>query len=251
MAAYNGSRYIHEQIASILLQLGKPDELLVVDDGSEDNTTAIVESFGDTRVRVVKNPHNVGVVRCFERALQLASGDVIFLSDQDDIWHRDRVRAFLARFAADPATTLVLGNGELIDAAGRSLAECLYSKGAVATGVLANLIKNRYQGSTMAFRREVVEVALPFPKGLPMHDSWIGLVNAIIGKAVYLDEPLLFYRRHGSNVTARKRGPATRMLAQRWTLAKELICRAGKLLHAKRDFKRKLSSRVEVPASGN
>ena len=250
MAAHNGSHYIHEQITSILPQLGKADEVIVVDDGSEDDTAALIESFGDSRVRVVRNVHNVGVVRSYERALQLASGNIIFLSDQDDLWHSDKVRAFITRFAADPSVSLVISNGELIDAAGRSLGERLYSNGSVATGVLANLIKNRYQGSTMAFRREVAEVALPFPEGLPMHDSWIGLVNAIVGKAAYLDEPLLFYRRHGSNVTTGKHGPATRILAQRWRLARELVCRAGRLLHAKRDLKKKLSRRMAVPASG-
>jgi glycosyltransferase involved in cell wall biosynthesis len=250
MAAHNGAHYIREQIASILPQLGESDELIVVDDGSEDNTTALVKSFGDSRVHIVRNRQNVGVVRSFERALELASGDIIFLSDQDDLWRSDKVRAFITRFAADPTITLIVGNGELIDATGQSLNERLYSNGAVATGVLANLVKNRYQGSTMAFRREVLDVALPFPKGLPMHDSWIGLVNAIIGKAVFVDEPLLFYRRHGGNVTARRHGPPMRMVAQRWTLATELVRRAGRLLQAKRDLKRKLSRIAAVPADG-
>jgi glycosyltransferase involved in cell wall biosynthesis len=250
MAAHNGSRYIHEQIASILPQLGKRDELIVVDDASGDNTTALIESFGDGRVRVMRNVQNVGAVRSFERAVQLASGDIIFLSDQDDIWHSDKVRAFITRFAADPTVTLVIGNGELIDADGRPLGERIYSNGSFATGVLANLLKNRYQGAAMAFRREVAEVALPFPKGIPMHDSWIGLVNAIIGKAAYLDEPLLLYRRHGSNSTVGKHGPIPRMLAQRWTLARELACRAGRLVRARRELKRKRRTVKEIRAAG-
>jgi glycosyltransferase involved in cell wall biosynthesis len=250
MAAHNGAHYIREQIASILPQLGKSDELIVVDDSSQDNTIALIESFGDSRVRIVRNVHNMGVVRSFERALQVAGGDILFLSDQDDLWHSEKVREFVARFAAYPTITLIIGNGELIGAAGQSLNERLYSSGAVATGVLANLVKNRYQGSTMAFRREVLSVALPFPKGLPMHDSWIGLVNAIIGKAGYLDQPLVFYRRHGANVTAGRHGPPTRMLAQRWTLARALVHRAGRLMQARRDLKKRVGSRAAVPADG-
>jgi glycosyltransferase involved in cell wall biosynthesis len=250
MAAYNGSRYIREQIASILSQIKEGDELIVVDDGSGDDTAALIEGFGDSRVRVVRNERNLGVVRSFERALRLASGDILFLSDQDDLWQSDKVRAFLSRFAADPAITLVISNGELIDADGRSLKERLYANGSFATGVLANLLKNRYQGAAMAFRREVAEVVLPFPKGLPMHDSWIGLVNAIIGKAEYLDAPLLSYRRHGGNATTGRRGPGMRILAQRWKLARELVFHAGRLLRAKRELKKKLSWRVAVPASG-
>ncbi|HEY2545237.1 MAG TPA: glycosyltransferase family 2 protein [Candidatus Acidoferrum sp.] len=250
MAAYNGSRYIQEQIHSILLQLGERGELIVVNDCSQDDTGDIVEGIRDERIRAIRNPSNLGVIASFERAIQEARGEIIFLSDQDDRWSSDKVRAFLAVFAADPRVTLVVGNGELIDADGQPLEERLYSRGGFSAGVVTNLIKNRYQGSTMAFRREVAEVALPFPKGLPMHDSWIGLVNAIIGRAAFLDEPLLFYRRHGGNVTTRKHGSTMHMLAERWTLAKELVFRVGRLLRAKRDLKRNLGKRVAVPARG-
>ncbi len=250
MAAYNGSRFIREQIASILPQLADHDELIVVDDCSKDNTVALIERFGDSRIRLERNAHNLGVVQTFERALQLVNGDIIFLSDQDDLWHGNKVRAFMTRFDDYPMITMVISNGELIDAAGRSLNGRLYSNGSFATGVLANVIKNRYQGSTMALRREVAEVALPFPRGLPMHDSWIGLVNSIIGNLAYLDESLLFYRRHESTVTTPEHGSGMRMLAQRWNLMMGLVSRAGKLLHAKRELKRKLPSRASFPASG-
>jgi glycosyltransferase involved in cell wall biosynthesis len=250
MAAYNGSRYIHEQIASILPQLEQRDELIVVDDDSEDNTTALIESFADSRVRLVRNEHNFGVTRSFERALQLASGDIIFLSDQDDVWRADKVRTILLAFDSDPRLTLVISGVEVTDLAGNCVFLPVRGRVPFRGGVLRTLVKNSYQGCAMAFRKAVAEASLPFPKDLPMHDSWIGLVNAIIGKAAYLDEPLLFYRRHGSNATTHKHGPATRMLAQRWKLARELVCRAGRLLRARRELKKKLSSGVAVPASG-
>lgn len=96
-----------------------------------------------------------------------------------------------------------------------------------------------------------VSESLSFSKTSPMHGSWIGLVNTIIGKAAYLGRLRLFYRRHGSNVTMHKHGSATCMLARRRKQARETACGAGTLLCARRELKKKLGSGVAVPASGN
>jgi glycosyltransferase involved in cell wall biosynthesis len=229
MAVYNGATHIREQLASILPQLGGDDEIVAVDDASQDASVAIIEGFHDERIRIIRLTENRGVVRAFERASREASGKVIFLSDQDDIWRADKIATMMKAFAADPQVTLVLSNGELIDSNGQSMSQPLHGNGRFLPGVLPNLMKNRYQGSTMAFRREVLEAALPFPGGIPMHDSWIGLVNAVIGRTVYLPDRLVFYRRHQSNVTVGRHGPVGRMFAQRLSLAKNLICRMGAL----------------------
>jgi glycosyltransferase involved in cell wall biosynthesis len=237
MATYNGASYVCEQIASILPQLTGESELVIVDDASRDETIAMVESLDDPRIRIISQPHNLGVVRTFERAIREASGDIIFLSDQDDVWHSDKIARMMKAFAADPKTTLVLSNGELIDADRRPLPGRLYKEGMFWSGVLANLVKNRYQGSTMAFRREILEAALPFPDGIPMHDSWIGLVNAVVGRTVYLPESLLFYRRHESNVTTGKRGTILRMASQRWRLGASLLFRLRTMFRVKQNLR--------------
>jgi glycosyltransferase involved in cell wall biosynthesis len=228
---------MHEQIASILGQLGGEDEIVVVDDASQDASVAIIEGFHDNRIRIIRMTENRGVVKTFERAIYEATGEVIFLSDQDDIWNTDKIATMMKAFAADLRVTLVLSNGELIDSNGRSLLLQLHSNDRFLPGVLPNLIKNRYQGSTMAFRREVLDAALPFPDGIPMHDSWIGLVNAVVGRAVYLPDRLVFYRRHKDNVTVGRHGPVGRMLAQRLVLAKNLICRMGVLARVRRNIR--------------
>jgi hypothetical protein len=144
----------------------------------------------------------------------------------------------LRAFAADPLITLVISNGEMIDASGQSLSQPLHASEHFFPGLVANLIKNRYQGSTMAFRREILEAALPFPDGIPMHDSWIGLVNAVIGRTVYLPDRLVFYRQHECNLTSRNHGTFSRMIGQRWVLAKNLLYRIGTLARVRRKLRR-------------
>lgn len=239
MAVYNGSQYIREQVASILPQLDGEDEIVVVDDASQDTSVAILDEFHDHRIRIIRQEQNCGVLGTFERAISEASGKVIFLSDQDDVWHADKIATMMRAFAADPRVTLVLSNGELIDSNGQSLSQQLYGNSRFLPGVLPNLVKNRYQGSTMAFRREIKEAVLPFPDGIPMHDSWIGMVNAVIGRAAYLPDRLVYYRRHGSNVTAGRHGTVKRMFAQRWTLTKNLINRIGTLVRVRRKLRQR------------
>jgi glycosyltransferase involved in cell wall biosynthesis len=247
MAAYNGARFIGEQVASALTQLGSADELIVADDASTDETVRILEGFRDPRVRVLRHAQNSGVIKAFERALRQATGEIVFLCDQDDVWRESKVARVLAAFENSPGTTLVLTNGELMDAHGHALGEFLHSGARVPLGVAANLIRNRYQGSTMAFRREILDAALPFPAGIPMHDSWIGLVNALVGSAVYLPESLIFYRRHESNATSRRHGPIHRMLAQRWSLFKALVSRREALVRTRKALRGSGGLSREVP----
>ena len=236
MAAHNGARFVRKQVESILSQLGEGAELVVVDDASRDGTVTILESLCDARIRIIRQVENRGVLRTFERALQEANGDIIFLCDQDDIWCGDKVAKILDVFERSPGTTLVVTNGDLIDGRDCLLEEVLHEGDRLSLGVVANLIRNHYQGSTMAFRRKILEAALPFPDSIPMHDSWIGIVNAIVGRAVYLPQKLVYYRRHGNNVTRREHGPLYRMAAQRWGLLVALISRTGTLVRIRKEL---------------
>jgi glycosyltransferase involved in cell wall biosynthesis len=226
MATYNGSRYVHEQIASILPQLEEGDELVVVDDCSQDDTANEVQRFTDSRVRLVRNDRNCGVIRSFERALQMASGEIMFLSDQDDVWREDKVQKTLEAFSADPRVTLVVSAVQLMDVGGKHVPDTDRNRARFRGGVVATIMKNNYQGCAMAFRRAVIDAALPFPAGIPMHDSWIGLVNEVVGQTKFLDEPLVRYRRHGQNATGNGRLSLYHRIAGRWFLSINLIKRA-------------------------
>lgn len=221
LAAYNGERYLLSQLTSILSQLGEADEVVVVDDASTDSTAQLVEGLKDARIRLLRNSSNQGVFKSFERAMRSTSGELVFLSDQDDVWHPDKVRTVTAAFT-DPSVSLVLSDATVIDAEGRVLDSSFYrSTGTFEPGLFRTLIRNRYLGCTMAIRRGMMQRVLPFPDKMPMHDMWIGIVNRLHGKVVYLDQPLMSYRRHGSNVS--RSGSVLQRLKWRINLAQNLF----------------------------
>jgi glycosyltransferase involved in cell wall biosynthesis len=222
MAVRNGANFIEEQIASILPQLGDKDEFVIIDDASKDTTIAIIESFRDERIRIVRNEQNRGVVQSFGRALEEATGEIIFLTDHDDIWRADKVAKFLEMFNAHPDITVVMSDLVIIDAAGRIVSEPKFGSKKFHGGALRNLIRNQYQGSAMAFRRSILDYCLPLPADIPIHDVWIGLVNQFVGRVGFIEEPLLLYRRHGSNDSPEKHAPLMQMIRWRWALMKNL-----------------------------
>jgi glycosyltransferase involved in cell wall biosynthesis len=222
MAVYNGSQYIYEQVASILPQLGGEDEIVAVDDASQDASVAIIEGFHDKRIHIVRQERNHGVISTFGRALQESKGEIIFLSDQDDVWRGDKVERCLQVFREHPGVTLVMSDLVNIDAAGRITSEPRSKTRRFHAGLFHNLVRNHYQGSAMAFRRSILEYCLPFPADIPMHDWWIGLVNQFVGNAEFIEEPLLFYRRHGGNESPENHALIGKMLRWRWPLVKDI-----------------------------
>jgi len=222
MASYNGMRYIDAQVSSILASLRADDELVIVDDGSTDGTWAWLSSIADPRVRVSRNPANLGVRRCFERALTLTRHDIVFLADQDDVWESAKRDTFVAAFQDDPGCVLVISDARMIDQRGDVLQPSfMATRGGFAGGLAATIVRNRYLGCALAVRRVVIDAALPIPKGAPMHDMWIGAIATRVGRIRYLPEPLLRYRRHGGNVSPSTSQSAWQML--RWRLALLLL----------------------------
>lgn len=222
MAVRNGTNFIVGQIASILPQLAEGDEFIIIDDASTDDTIAVVENIRDQRIRIIRQSENRGVVRSFGRALAAARGEIVFLADHDDLWRPDKVQKFLEAFRTDPGTTLVVSNLLVIDANGTVISDPKFRAGEFRAGLLSNLVRNRYQGSAMAFRRSILKYCLPFPDGIPIHDVWIGLVNQFVGRAAFIQEPLLLYRRHGSNDSPERHAPIPRMIRWRWSLIRNL-----------------------------
>ena len=98
MAAYNGEKYIKEQLESVLSQLDEQDEVIVSDDGSSDHTLDIVRSFGDERIHIYENELESGFSKNFENALNHAEGDLIFICDQDDVWKNNKIEVLLEAF---------------------------------------------------------------------------------------------------------------------------------------------------------
>lgn len=207
MATFNGQKYIAAQLQSILGQLAPTDEVIVVDDASMDETKERVLAFGDARVRLIEHARNLGVARTFEDSIRAASGEVLFLSDQDDIWDPRKVAMILATFQSHPDVTLIATDNAVIDENGSLIAGSYFSKrGRFHPGLWANILRNRFGGCTMAFRAEVIYEVLPLPHGYDvLHDIWIGVRNSLSGhRALYLPEALVLNRRHSTTVTGRK-----------------------------------------------
>jgi GT2 family glycosyltransferase len=202
MATYNGYPYIEEQICSILPQLREQDELIVVDDASSDQTREYILKIKDPRIKLISHKKNRGVVDTFEHAVRSATGNILFLCDGDDIWAPNKVKEVLRAFVENPQAQVVSTGLRLIDQNGQFLDNNDYGKNREFTSsLLPNLVRNRFQGSAMAFRSSLLSQVLPFPKPRRfLHDAWIGTRNTMTGGGtVYLSEPLLYYRRHSNN----------------------------------------------------
>ncbi len=199
MATYNGEKYIHEQLESILKCLGDGDEIIVSDDGSTDLTREKVSEFGDPRIKLTDGPKK-GVKKNFENAIKNCTGRYIFLSDQDDIWEPSKVAKVLEAFKADKCA-VVVHNCELIDEDGGKLLDSYFAYRKSGPGRFKNFVKNSYMGCCMAFDATYKDKILPIPNDIEMHDQWIGLICERYGKAVFIDDILLKYRRHGNNAS--------------------------------------------------
>lgn len=210
LAAYKGEKYICAQIGSILGQLGENDELIVSDDFPKGKTKdAVFERFGDdSRIVYLEGPSK-GVIENFEFAISRARGEYIFLCDQDDVWLDGKVQTVVEKL--ENGADLVLHNALIVDGKLHKTGETAFEINRTKKGFIRNIIKNSYQGCCMAFRSELKKYILPFPKKIPMHDQWIGLIAEKHGNVVFIDEPLILYRRHGGNVTGNGSGFITKI----------------------------------------
>lgn len=226
LATYNGGAYVEEQLRSVLAQLGPEDEVVVSDDGSTDDTLAVITRLADFRLRVLEGSGKLGVIKNFERALLAARGETIFLCDQDDVWLPGKVDGCLAALADYP---LVVTDCAVVDGKLNLLSPSFFRMRNSGSGLLHNLWKNSYLGCCMAFRRDLLKVALPFPNRIPMHDMWLGMIAEIYGGACFVPKQLLLYRRHGENASdaaGKSRAEFGKMLSDRFFLASFVFVRA-------------------------
>ncbi|KGM45898.1 glycosyltransferase family 2 protein [Neobacillus niacini] len=202
MATYNGEKYLEQQIDSILMQLGSEDELIISDDHSSDQTIAIIERYlkNDQRVKLFTNEES-GVTSNFENAIKRTQNDIIFLSDQDDIWKPEKVKTVKSYYEKHPNIQMIMSDITVVDNQLNTTIESFFHYRGSRAGVIKNIFKNSYIGCAMSFRKELKTKILPIPRNVPMHDMWIGLVADMNKSALLIPEKLIYYRRHDATVT--------------------------------------------------
>lgn len=212
IATYNGQAYIKEQITSILKQLSSEDEIIISDDKSNDGTVEIIKSLNDERIIILTNDKNeikhrsfshIYATSNFENAIKKATGDYIFLSDQDDIWLDGKVKHFIHELS-EKKKMMVFSNFSVIDLDNKVSVSRYYKKNPIKKIAILNLIRMPFFGCTLAFRKELLKYILPFPKQLLLHDNWIGFLALHYGEVSFIDKPFILYRRHINNVSSFK-----------------------------------------------
>ena len=198
MASYNGEKYIKEQIESICSQLAPNDELIISDDGSTDSTRAIIKYLSEKYgfIKLIDGPQ-MGIVANFSNAIMNCNNEIIFLSDQDDIWCEGKVDCIKKIFRDNPHKSLVLHSALLLEGE-REYSQLIKS---YSQGVIRNIIKSSYWGCCMAFRKDFIQKHLPLDSCIVAHDQIIGLLSEKSDLTIYLNVPLIKHRIHFDNKT--------------------------------------------------
>lgn len=233
MATYNGELYVKDQILSILTQLHINDELIISDDTSTDNTISIIKNIHDKRIRLLEDNLFRHPIKNFENALKYATGDYIFLTDQDDIWLNTKYEDCILLLQE---YDLVVSDSIVTDENLNHIHPSFFSYFGSKKGIIFNTFRSSYFGSCMAFNKRILKLALPFPDTKEIgHDLWLGLVAEVAGKVTFYNKPLILYRRHMNTSTIAGTGKSTRplyyKLRGRFIIFKELIRFYYRYLH--------------------
>lgn len=206
IATYNGGRYLREQLESLYTQTRIPDEVVVVDDHSCDNTQEILEEYRISKgLRYYINDTNLGVNKNFEKSIRLCTGDYIAICDQDDVWLPEKIEKSLDKIkeieGKGPACISSQCNGvdkDLNVVPRRTRLSC------DTKGVKATLLQDGVsQGCSLMINRKLVDFLKPFPEKWFMYDAYIAYTAACIGEKYNIAEPLMNYRHHANNVVGK------------------------------------------------
>lgn len=209
LATYNGEKYLKEQLDSILNQTYTNFRLLISDDCSTDSTKEILKEYEkkDNRIKIFFQEENLGYVKNFEFLLTKIENSIYALSDQDDIWKKDKIEKSYNKLKEENAD-LVFTDLEMIDENGNTISKSFNEHMKLSRKIEKTLntyeleyLYNCVTGCTIIAKTEMLKEILPIPKTSKhmIHDYWIALISALKGKVVYIKEPLIEYRQHREN----------------------------------------------------
>lgn len=215
ICTYNGEKYLKKQIDSILSQTVNVHEIVICDDGSTDLTVSILNAYKEKYPGLFKifiNKSNLGSVKNFEKALTLCENEIIFLSDQDDLWVSSKVEKIFKTFNENKDIAVIFTNGHGMDDHDRLMdvftvwdtINFVRNRGYRFDYFnILNLRDNFCTGATMAMRSEIKKELFPIPilEGLH-HDKWIAMIASLKNKLYFLDEKLIYYREHADQQVA-------------------------------------------------
>lgn len=235
LCTYNGENYIMEQLQSIAKQTVLPDELIICDDNSTDETIKYINGFAVTApfpVRIYRNGVSLGVIHNFEKAISLCEGEYIALSDQDDVWLPDKIEKSMALMKSEEAkyvegNTPILVHTDLkvVDKDLKVISGSLMHLQKIHNensqqALKTLLVQNYVTGCTVVINRKLKEISTPFPIDIIMHDWWLALLAASEGEIAFLDESTILYRQHGANAVGAKKYFSTKNIKKVLNLRK-------------------------------
>lgn len=220
LCTYNGEKYIKKQIDSILTQSLGPDEIIICDDNSTDHTCDLIKRYDDKRIKLYRNKTNLGVTANFENGLKYCKGDYIFLSDQDDVWDKNKVEQIVAILDSNKGVNLVFTDADLIDENDMQIGKTLwdsigFNQEKNFKNELVGFLGKRYvTGATVAIKRNLLEVAIPIPEGW-IHDAWLAICASLSSGIYCYDYKSIAYRQHSDNVIGCKKKSIVEKIKER------------------------------------
>jgi glycosyltransferase involved in cell wall biosynthesis len=236
LCTYNGAEFLSKQLESIKQQTMPIHEMVVCDDGSSDETLAILERFSKQvtfPVIVHRNPENLGSSKNFEQCLKLCQGDLIFLCDQDDVWMPEKVERIVQYLEEHPEHEAVFSNATMIDQAGFPTGKTSFEQIEFTNEVQSQWLQGDsfrillkgyiVTGAALAIKKKALERISPVPmitKEL-IHDGWIALNLSISNQIGFINDCLIQYREHSNQQVGFKSKPPRVSLLKRFTRARE------------------------------
>ncbi len=228
LCTYNGERFITRQLESIMEQTLPPKEIVICDDGSSDSTCEIVEGFMERypgKIKLYRNRERLGRNSNFSQAIGLCNCELIALSDQDDVFARDKLQKLARLIEEDRNCGLAFSNAAVVDESLNVLSDDLFStiwppfnrrrKRLLMEGRIYRVLMGNCPaiGCSMMFRSDLRPYILPIP-AIFSHDVWIMAIAGLFTDVRFTEERLVFYRQHGRNVAGVQAGLAEKMRAR-------------------------------------
>ena len=215
MAVYHGEKYLVQQLESLFHQTRQPDEIVIGDDSGDDGCYRIIESIRKDfsgELRYMRNSSRLGFRDNFKNLANCASGDIIYFSDQDDIWQPEKIATLAEVLEHDPAAEIVVCNSEMMDVNGNSMNETLLSGIPHFEDIIPQINAGKaffplinqsiqFSGHNMAVKKDFVRILNQIPEHYGAHDLWIQHTGALLGVLRYVDRPLTRFRVHAGNTS--------------------------------------------------